>query len=889
MLVVAASSWQFAGPGGGLNVQPVPMTVSGAANAIAKVPGAWLLATVNGGVWRTTDSVDTTQPDWTSVFDNSPVTCTSMTTLYVSPTNPNVVYAGCGGSTSSQQGYSWNVLNNGDWTGFAKSLDGGLTWKMAAFPPNYSVQSIAELATGEVLVATRGHFLNVADGGGIWRSSGNVFDAQSWTRTFASPVFSLAADSTSGNVFASTATLGASSAVFRSIDGGQTWNAASSGIFFSGGMVPFYSCLTMTPGKALFLGVMLSPPAFLSTGLGGGFGQVFYLNVSSTPSVAWQIVGAQPMTANPSLPSRDCSYNCTVATCCNSIDNDYAAKDRMALLVQPDDEGILYFAGNGGVLVYRIDWRRSLNQAPCTVNNSAGACYNSSVDMFIWKPMFNMFQNDTIDDQLPHCDFRNFAWDPDTASLLVVSDGGAYVRFKPNTTAGWWRGFNGNLGSFEFISISYDVAQDRWAAGAQDNNVHLSQPNCVAHAKENSVCWTGGDGTMTTVDNSVSPARLFGADQFASGLSFVQSNVTTLDVVNAALPVHIGSRGFPQRNSLNPMTQQSVMPFFQTPFSLNLANPQDMCFWVNVTSCSGEGPGVFCEGVMPVNGPNATLVLPTFGQNVLDFVAGGTLNGTLRSDVVSAVSRTHFIRKIGNGTTMYSFPVPFAEPCSTIYTSEYCNYSGAPVSCTMACQTWPNHATTMSLAVAPWDANTSAVSGWPDLTSNLGDEHIFLTTDGGTTFIDVIGNLVAATGTIGKARPMGLTFVQPHFLVAGTTRGVFAMQIGPSKPSWYRLGDVTEFPLVKVSANAYYPQVDVLMCATMGRGAWKLSGASAAIARAVSGSPASSPSSSNLGAIVVAAIGGTCALLVLVFFMRWRVSRSGDSRGDEYRNAERLQ
>ena len=881
-------AWEFAGPGGGLNVQPLPMTVSGATNAVLKVPGGWLVASVNGGVWRTTDAINITtaeqQPNWVPVFDSSPVTCTSMTSLSMSINNPNTIYAGCGGSTSSQQGYAWNVLNNGDWRGFAVSMDAGVTWKMAEFPPNYSVQSIVDLPTGEVLVATRGHYSNASDLGGIWRSTGNVFDATSWTRTYANPTFTLVLDPISSYVYASTATLSAANAVLRSKDGGKSWMALTSGLSFTASMIPFYSCLTLTPNASLFLGVMTTPPAYLNTGLGGGFGQLFYLNLSMPANAIgdqpWAAIGAQPMVANPSSPNQDCSYTCSSpADCCLTVDNDFAARDRMAIFVQPDDDSILYMAGNGGYLIYRIDWRRSLNQPPCTVNQTSGTCYNASVDPTIWQGMFNTpFQNDTIDAQFPHVDFRNFAWDSDTASLLVVSDGGVYVRFLPNTSSGWWRGYNGNLGTFEYISISYDVKLDRWAAGAQDNNVHISQPNCVAHAKENSICWTGGDGTMTTVDNSVTPARLFGADQFASGLSFVQSNETTVNATDNATPVHIASRGFPARNSPNPMTQQSVMPFFQSPFSVNFGNPSSICFWANVSinHANGlmDGPGIFCEDVMPVNGSNASLAMPTYGYNIIDFVAGGTINGSLRDDVFAAVSPAYLFTSFGNATEIRPFPVPFTDPCSPSYTTQYCNFAGAPVSCTAACQTWPNHATTMSLAVADWDALTMAVSGWPNLTSNTGDENIFLTRDGGKTFVNIAGDLVAATGAIGKARPMGLTFVSPNFLVAGTTRGVFATRFDRKNPnpldtatsvsSWTRIGSTAAFPLVKVSALAYYPSVDVMMGATMGRGVWKLSHASAAISSALSLSATASSSALSAGA-VVGIIAGAAVVAGIVF------------------------
>ena len=64
---------------------------------------------MNGGVFRTTDTSANRNPHWVSAFDSSDVTCVSMTSLHVSPNNRARVYAGCGASTSSQQGYQFNV------------------------------------------------------------------------------------------------------------------------------------------------------------------------------------------------------------------------------------------------------------------------------------------------------------------------------------------------------------------------------------------------------------------------------------------------------------------------------------------------------------------------------------------------------------------------------------------------------------------------------------------------------------------------------------------------------------------------------------------------------------------------------------------------------------
>ena len=46
----------------------------------------------------------------------------------------NVIYAGCGASTSGEQGSEIYLTNSGDWGGIMVSQDAGDTWSMTGFP-----------------------------------------------------------------------------------------------------------------------------------------------------------------------------------------------------------------------------------------------------------------------------------------------------------------------------------------------------------------------------------------------------------------------------------------------------------------------------------------------------------------------------------------------------------------------------------------------------------------------------------------------------------------------------------------------------------------------------------------------------------------------------------
>ena len=114
------------------------MLSAGAAQAIVQgSDGAWFLGSVNGGVWRT-DNISVQSPHWLPVTDVPTVPCSSISALTTGPNG--LVLAGCGGSTSSEMGQSWNVLNDGDWGGVMRSSDNGKTWdRLPGFPVNYYV------------------------------------------------------------------------------------------------------------------------------------------------------------------------------------------------------------------------------------------------------------------------------------------------------------------------------------------------------------------------------------------------------------------------------------------------------------------------------------------------------------------------------------------------------------------------------------------------------------------------------------------------------------------------------------------------------------------------------------------------------------------------------
>ena len=326
---VLARAWSHAGPGGYINNgDKLAMASAGAAQAAVRVASedSWLVATANGGIWKTA-SLLAKRPHWTNVLDGQPVSCTSISAM--AGLNGTVV-AGCGGATSSEMGLNWQVFNSGDWAGVMASDDGGATWRMTSFPPNYYITSVVVVGPRSFVVSARSH-LHRADDGGVWHTADG---GATWTRTFARPVYSLAREPKSGVVLAAVP-WSTTSVVLASASGGTAadWTAWEAGLGFDG-RTPFYPTFAVGDGVVFYGALTVSP-----------------IDLTDTASVVF----SRPLSE---LSGGDASGGgwVRVANQPARLDIDGMPKDRMALLVDPSDDSTLYVAGNADALTWRVDW-----------------------------------------------------------------------------------------------------------------------------------------------------------------------------------------------------------------------------------------------------------------------------------------------------------------------------------------------------------------------------------------------------------------------------------------------------------------------------------------------------------------------------------------------------
>src|SRR5258708_15028499 len=96
-----------------------------------------------------------------------------------------------------------------------------------------------------------------------------------------------------------------------------------------------------------------------------------------------------------------------------------------------------------------------------------------------------------------HADARAFAFDA-TGRLIMVGDGGIYVRSDPQSASGIWTGLNtGTLSLREPYAVAYDAVSKRLVVAAQDNGTaYQSAPGSRQFCP-----LEGGDGTNAAIND----------------------------------------------------------------------------------------------------------------------------------------------------------------------------------------------------------------------------------------------------------------------------------------------------------------------------------------------------------------------------------------------------
>jgi len=198
---------------------------------VPQQPNVFYIGVNNGGAWKTTDYGRT----WVPIFDDQPTG--SVGDIVVAPSNPNIIYVGCG------EGIQRPDLSVGN--GVYKSTDAGKTWTHVGFKDAQQIGGLAIDQTNEnkVFVAALGHPYGPNEERGVYRTTDG---GKTWERVLYKDentgAVQVTIDPNNPNiVFADMwagrqgpwengAWNGKESGLFKSTDGGTTWKKITKGL-----------------------------------------------------------------------------------------------------------------------------------------------------------------------------------------------------------------------------------------------------------------------------------------------------------------------------------------------------------------------------------------------------------------------------------------------------------------------------------------------------------------------------------------------------------------------------------------------------------------------------------------------------------------------------------
>ena len=201
------------------------------AAGIPDQPNIFFIGVNNGGVWKTDDYGHT----WRPIFDDQPTG--SIGAVAVAPSDPNIIYVGSG------EGLQRPDLSVGD--GMYKSTDGGKTWRHMGLRDGQQIPAILvdPRNPNRLFVAVLGHpygpnaergVFRSTDGGETWQKvlykdehTGAVdlaFDPRN-PQTVYAVLWQARQGPWENGAFS-----GPNSGLFKSTDGGNTWNPLTGGL-----------------------------------------------------------------------------------------------------------------------------------------------------------------------------------------------------------------------------------------------------------------------------------------------------------------------------------------------------------------------------------------------------------------------------------------------------------------------------------------------------------------------------------------------------------------------------------------------------------------------------------------------------------------------------------
>jgi hypothetical protein len=344
-------------------------------------------------------------------------------------------------------------------------------------------------------------------------------------------------------------------------------------------------------------------------------------------------------------------------------------------------------------------------------------------------------------------------------NLVEVDDGGINRRTNPGDNTGVWSSINGDIQVTEFHSIAYDTNFDIIIGGTQDTGA-------VEQTGTGSTTWNTvrqADGGKVAVDDStVGTSVRYLSNQRLGNFTRRTCNPACAN----AFPGLAG--GVPAL-----VTGTGGNAQFYTPIEVNTSNPLRLLIGAN----------------------NDVYESLDRGNNVSTVPAAGGANVRANSDARMVYGHPNNAELIylGFGTQVFVRTTAGGNLAATAGA-----FPGGTVS---------------GVAVDPANQNTAYV---------IDNTQVFQTTNGGTTWTDITGNITADGA--GSFRSIAyIPSAAGDRLAVGTNAGVL-ISVQGSFGTWFQLG--TGLPNAPVWDLDYDATDNVLVAGTLGRGAWTLTSVS---------------------------------------------------------------
>lgn len=413
------------------------------------------VATAGGGVWKTVDG----GVNWAPLTDTQATLF--MGAIALAPSDPNIVYAGTGEATYGPSKVALVRENVYPGRGILKSTDGGATWTSLGGDVFYR-RTISRIVidpadANTVYVAVGALAVNGLPGDtGVWKSTDG---GATWNQMIngiakfsdGDAVSDLVMDpSNAQHLYAAVGTPGSSPAngVYQTFDGGASWTVA--GDFPTGAMDPAMGRIALAIAPS-------SPQTLFAV----------VVRASSTATLLRMVKSTDGGTTWTTLSSAPGYYLGPYG--------DY----NLSLAVDPSDPNIVYTGG-------QIYIERTLNGGQTWSNIQIG--------------------------ETPHDDHHAIAFDA-AGRYLDGGDGGIWRL--DNSSPVRWHDMNGTLNTIQFVGIALDpTSADIAYGGAQDNFTEKFTDNYVWNYLR------GGDGGFTRVDFS-NPSTVYMTVQYPTGPGFL--------------------------------------------------------------------------------------------------------------------------------------------------------------------------------------------------------------------------------------------------------------------------------------------------------------------------------------------------------------------------------